>query len=150
MSTTLFEDKLTQEELKEAILSFARSRDTGALGTMGPAGLRVSPVKYFLDDNFHIYIPSQGGSKFDNLEVNGEVCLLVASPFQEDYHQIKGVQFFGTAEVLASASEEYAVAEKLCPWPLSSQARLIQIFCDSAVYVDRLGSAHLKQNWRYY
>lgn len=150
MSTTIFEDRLAREELEQAILSFAQDRDTGALGTAGPAGLRVSPVKYFLNDNFHIYIPSLGGSKFQNLEVNGEVCLLVATPFEDDFHQIKGVQFFGTAEVLAIGSEEYALAEKTCPWPLSAQTRLIQIFCDQAIYVDRLGETHLKQKWDFY
>lgn len=147
MSTTVFEGQREQEKLQEAIFSFAQRRDTGALGTMGPAGLRVSPVKYFLDSHLNIYIQSKGGSKFLNLKANPEVCLLVATPFANDCHQIKGVQFFGKAQVLEANSEQYAVAERLCPWPQLREAKFIQIFCQEAVYVDRLGPDHHKLSW---
>ena len=79
MSTTVLEQNLAQQQLFQEILDFAQSKDTGALGTMGPAGLRVSPVKYFVDDELNLYIQSKGGSKFTNLAANDQVCLLVST-----------------------------------------------------------------------
>lgn len=51
---------LTQVELRRAILEFAQGRDTGYLGTAGPGGVHVSPVKYFIDPELNIYIHSRG------------------------------------------------------------------------------------------
>lgn len=147
MSTTILEQHLAQAELYREILDFARSRDTGALGTSGPAGLRVSPVKYFVDDELNLYIQSKGGSKFTNLAANDQVCLLVSTAFADDYHKIKGVQFFGQAQVLEPYSAHYALASQMCPWPHNGDARLIQVHCDHAVYVDRITRADLKQEW---
>ena len=147
MSTTVLEKELSHRELEMAIFKFAQTRDAGALGTTGPAGLRVSPVKYFIDDELNIYVQSRGGSKFANLEENDHACLLVATEFRDDYHQIEGVQFFGRADVLKPLSTEHAEATKLCPWPHDAKARLIKIRCDRAVYVDRLSHENLKQEW---
>lgn len=147
MSTTVLEQNLAQQQLFREILDFAQSKDTGALGTMGPAGLRVSPVKYFVDDELNLYIQSKGGSKFTNLAANDQVCLLVSTGFLEDYHKIQGVQFFGQAEVLDPYSAQYALASQLCPWPHNGEAKIIQLYCEHAVYVDRINRANLKQEW---
>ena len=64
MSTTVLGKPLTQTQLKEAILTFAQGRDTGYLGTVGPDGVRVSPVRYFMDNDLNVYIHSKGGTKF--------------------------------------------------------------------------------------
>lgn len=147
MSTTVLDQKLSREELETAIYQFAQARDTGALGTRGSAGLRVSPVKYFTDDGLNVYIQSKGGSKFENLSDNDEACLLVSTPFRDDYHQIQGVQFFGQAQVLQPISRDYEVATSLCPWPHDSQAKWIKIRCHKVVYVDRIHHEDLKQEW---
>lgn len=145
---TMLDSKLSQRELREAILSFAEKHDTAALGTTGPAGVRVSPVKYFLADDLNVYIPSRGGSKFDNLAVNSQVCLLVAEPFQDNCEQIKGIQLFGTAQVFSEETEEYTIATNLCPWDYPSKAKLIRVFLERGVYVDRLKGEDIKQEWR--
>ena len=149
MPTTMLEQEtLKKEQLRQAILNFAKGRDTGFLGTTGPAGLRVSPVKYFMDDDLNIYIHSKGGSKFHNLSSNGEVCLLVSSPFKDNFHQIKGVQFFGTAQVVESNSGLYSRAEELCPWRHDYDVKLIYLPCDRAIYVDRISREDIKQEWK--
>src|SRR5690606_28649325 len=95
----VMEQWLTTTQLKEAILAFAQGRDTGYLGTVGPDGVRVSPVRYFMDNDLNVYIHSKGGNKFINLESNPNACLLVATPFQDDFYQVQGVQLFGPARI---------------------------------------------------
>lgn len=146
MSITLT-DKLSVQELEQEIFRFTRSKDTGALGTRGPAGLRVSPVRYFLDGENNIYIQSEGGSKFTNLEADNTVCLLVSSTFEGDCRRIKGVQFFGHGEVLAQDNSQYKTAITLSPWPTNDNTKLIKLHCKRAVYVDRIGHENLKQEW---
>lgn len=138
---------LTQVELRRAILEFAQGRDTGYLGTAGPGGVHVSPVKYFIDPELNIYIHSRGGTKFENLAVNEQVCLLVSTPFADDLHQIRGVQFFGRAQVAQAQSQLYEMAEELCPWDHGEEMKLIHVAVKAAVYVDRLHGRDIKQRW---
>lgn len=147
MTITTLEQHLAQDELYQEIERFANSKDTGALATDGPAGLRVSPVKYFMGDDLNIYIYSQGGSKFANLRENQAACLLTATDFGPDGHAIKGVQFFGQTEILEPPCARYAEAIKRCPWPSNGDAKLIHLVCEHAVFVDRLERSDLKQEW---
>lgn len=146
MSTTVLDDKLTQTQLKEAILTFAQGRDTGYLGTVGPEGVHVSPVRYFMDSDLNVYIHSRGGTKFTNLAHNPQACLLVATPFQDDFHQVQGVQLFGRAQIAEPDSQLYALAGELCPWQHPRDVRLIFLYTDRAVYVDRI-TGDIKQEW---
>ncbi len=146
MSSTLVEH-LSQKELVEEIDSFVRSRDSGALGTRGPAGLRVSPVRYFMDDQSNLYVQSEGGSKFTNLEADNTICLLISSQFDGDCRQIRGVQFFGQGEVLEQDNPQYTAAVCFSPWPVNENSRLIRIHYKNAVYVDRIKYENLKQEW---
>lgn len=138
---------LSQEQLQNTILEFVRGQDTGYLGTSGPGGVHVSPVKYFADSELNIYIHSRGGTKFENLAVNDQVCLLVSTQFQDDLHQIKGVQLFGRARVAKGGSQLYEMAEELCPWEHSEDVKLIHVAVSGAVYVDRLEGRNIKQRW---
>ncbi len=146
MSTTIMQQPLTQTQLREAILDFAQKRDTGYLGTTGPDGVRVSPVRYFVDNDLNVYIHSKGGQKFTNLQYNPQVCLLVSTPFHDNFHKVQGVQLFGTAQIAEPGSQLYATAEELCPWQHPDDTRLIYIRVERAVYVDRV-TDQIKQEW---
>lgn len=146
MSTTIME-QLPQQELEEEIHRFIQKQDTGALGTRGPAGLRVSPVRYFIDSERNLYIQSDGGSKFTNIEADNTVCMLISSPFDGDSRRIRGVQLFGQAEVLEPDNPRYAALIELSPWPAHKRSKLIRLHCKHAVYVDRIGYKDLKQEW---
>ncbi|HHY16333.1 MAG TPA: pyridoxamine 5'-phosphate oxidase family protein [Firmicutes bacterium] len=146
MSSTLME-QLSQKQLAEEINRFIRSRDSGALGTRGPAGLRVSPVRYFLDGESNLFVQSEGGSKFTNLEADNSVCLLISSRFDGDCRKVHGVQFFGQGEVLEQDNPQYAAAISHSPWPVNENSKLIRIHCKHAVYVDRIRHKNLKQEW---
>lgn len=145
--SVVMQEPLTQTQLKEAIYEFAQGRDTGYLGTVGPGGVHVSPVRFFIDEELNVYIHSRGGTKFENLADNDQVCLLVATPFLDDFHQIKGVQLFGRANVPPPNSQLYEMAEELCPWEHEKDVKLIHIKTKSAVFVDRLSGADIKQKW---
>lgn len=137
---------LSQTQLKQAITDFMAGRDTGYLGTGGKE-LRVSPVKYFVDQDLNIYIHSKGGGKFDNLRHDEEVCMLVCTPFEDDFQKIKGVQVFGRAAVGDTGSALYEQAEELCPWDHPDDVQVIKIDTEQIVYVDRLSQTHIKQTW---
>lgn len=145
--STVIERPLTQLQLKTAILDFTQGRDTGYLGTYGPSGVHVSPVKFFLDDDLNVYIHSRGGTKFENLATHSQACLLVSSPFQDDFNEIKGVQLFGKTQVAHSNSQLYETAEELCPWEHPADTKLIYMNTTEAVFVDRLAGADIKQKW---
>ena len=145
--STVIDKPLTQVELQKAIFEFAQGRDTGYLGTCGSGGVHVSPVKFFIDRELNIYIHSRGGTKFDNLAVDDQVCLLVSTPFADDFHEIKGVRLFGKAKVAEPNSQLYEMAEELCPWEHSEDVRLIHVQVTGAVYVDRLHGRDIKQRW---
>ena len=145
--STVVDAPLSQVELQNAILEFARERDTGYLGTSGPSGVHVSPVKYFVDPELNIYIHSRGGTKFDKVAVNQRVCLLISTPFADDFHEIKGVQLFGRAKVADASSQLYEMAEELCPWEHEEDVRMIHVTVTEAVYVDRLNGKGIKQRW---
>lgn len=146
--STVIHAPLTQTELKNAIFEFALGRDTGYLGTSGPGGVHVSPVKYFIDSELNVYIHSHGGTKFENLAVNDQACLLVSTPFGDDFHKIKGVQLFGKAKVAEANSQLYEMAEELCPWDHQDDVKLIKLSADAAVFVDRLHGEDIKQKWQ--
>ena len=145
--STVIQATLSQTELENAILAFAQEHDTGYLGTSGPGGVHVSPVKFFIDSELNIYIHSRGGTKFENLAANDQVCLLVSTPFENDFHEVKGVQFFGRAKVAEPNNHLYEMAEELCPWEHQDDVKLIKIDTTEAVFVDRLGGKDIKQKW---
>ena len=138
---------LTQVELRRAFLEFAQGRDTGYLGTAGTGGVHESPVKYFNAPEHNLYLHSRAGTKFENLAVNEQVCLLVSPTFADYLHKIRGVQFFGRAQVAQAQSQLYVMAEELCPWDHGEEMKLIHLAVKAAVYVDRLHGRDIKQRW---
>lgn len=138
---------ITEKELRENIISFLKKKDTGALATSG-VDTRVSPVKYFLGEELDIYIYSDGGSKFDNLKENNQVCLLVSTEFYGDYKTIKGVQVFGKAQIGDSNSYIYQEAIEYCPFDsLDDQGYIIKINAEQVVYKDSVDGNGEKHIW---
>ena len=115
--------QLSARELEDAIAEFLLAHDTGYLGTVGDDVPRVSPVRYFADEDFNVYIHSKGGSKFANLAKNTNACLLVCTEFIDDLTKIRGVQVFGDAEVGNSGDPQFEMAEELCPWDHDDEVR---------------------------
>ncbi|WP_051412202.1 pyridoxamine 5'-phosphate oxidase family protein [Halonatronum saccharophilum] len=145
MATTV----ISEQDLKMDIIDFLKAKDTGALATSG-RDTRVSPVRYFLGEGMDIYIHSDGGSKFDNLEVNNQVCFLASTEFYGDYQTIKGVQIFGNAEIGDLNSTLYKEGEKHCPFEHGEEVdKIIKITPKEIVYKDGVDGDGEKHRWRY-
>jgi hypothetical protein len=99
-----------------------------------------------MDSDLNVYIHSKGGGKFTNLAHDPNACLLVTTPFQDDFHRVQGVQLFGKAQVAEPGSQLYAISEELCPWQHPEDVRLIYLHTNRAVYVDRI-TGDVKQEW---
>lgn len=136
----------TQEHLREKIGTFLKQKDTAALATHG-VQLRVSPVKYFIDDRLNIYIHSEGGAKFDNLEKNNEVSVLVSTEYATDLNKIKGIQVFGHCEIGENGSSLYEEAERYCPWNHDLDTAVIKITPERIIFKDGITEDGSKQTW---
>ncbi len=139
--------KLSESELQDAIAEFLFTHDSGYLGTVGEDVPRVSPVRYYADEDFNVYIHSRGGSKFDNLAQNDNACLLVCTEFIDDLTKIRGIQVFGQAQVAEAGDPMFEMAEEFCPWQHTDDIHLIRIKPKEIIYVDSISGTKIKQRW---
>ena len=134
----------SKHHLEEKINRFLKEKDTGAFATHGN-DIRVSPVKYFVDEKNNIYIHSNGGSKFSNLERKSEACLLISTEFGDDLNRVKGVQIFGHCEIGENGSPLYEEADRYCPWNYDLDSAVIKLTPDQIVYKDGITEDGSKQ-----
>ena len=136
----------SKEQLRNKILSFLKEKDSGALATEG-IDLRVSPVKYYIDEKMNIYIHSAGGEKFKNLEKVNKVCMLICTDFINNFDKIKGVQIFGYCEIGENGSSLYEEAERYCPWNHETDMAVIKLIPDRIIYKDGISEDGSKQTY---
>lgn len=134
--------KQTEDELRHNVLEFLQENINATLATVKNNVPRSSPVRYFLGENFEIYVLSAGGEKFDAIKENPNVCLLVNSDYL-DYRRIKGIQVFGTATTSLIDSTIYDEAVGYAPDPHmmmreSHNLKVIKIVPEEIVYLDAL------------
>lgn len=133
---------LSADELRANILSFLKEHKSGSLATCMNHVPRSSPIQYFMGNDLDIYIVSAGGSKFDAINQNPNVCLLVNTEYI-NYRKIKGVQVFGVAHTAIPGSSIYDEARTFSPDPhiFDSQdpsVGVIKIIPQEIVYLDSL------------
>jgi len=107
-------NEIKPDELRRQIKHFLASHRYGSLGTCMNNMPRSSPVQYFLGQDLDIYILSAGGTKFQYIAHNPNVCLLVNTEYT-GYTRIEGVQVFGRA---VTSDEEPGLlheAMEFCP-----------------------------------
>ena len=128
------------DDLRRHIKNFLSSNRFGSLGTCMNDIPRSSPVQYFLGQDLEIYILSAGGTKFQNIRHNPNVCLLVNTDYI-NYTRIEGVQVFGKA--ITSEEEPGLLHEALefCPDchsldTLKDNIRVIKIIPDEIIYLN--------------
>lgn len=131
-----------ENELRNNVLDFLQENIDGTLATVKNNIPRSSPVRYFLGENFEIYVLSAGGEKFDAIRENPNVCLLVNSDYL-DYRRIKGVQIFGTAttSLMDSTIFDEAVGYSHDPHMMMREKhslKVIKIVPEEIVYLDAL------------
>ncbi|WIV11438.1 pyridoxamine 5'-phosphate oxidase family protein [Proteiniborus sp. MB09-C3] len=141
--------RLNTAELKHNIKQFLDENNLASLATCGNNIPRCSPVQYFTGDNMDIYVISSGGDKFNNIQDNPNVCLLVNTEYL-DYKKIKGVQVFGQAHTSLKHSDLVDEAKKHAPYEQllaieKDWINIIKIIPDEIVYLDALNGDRTKQ-----
>lgn len=89
--------------LKSIVDEFLRSHNTCTLSTSFNGRVRATPIEYN-HFNGHIYLLSEGGEKFANILLNGNVSLAI----YEDYtsmNNLAGMQISGTASLVEDSAE---------------------------------------------
>lgn len=143
------EKRLNTSELKQKIKSFLNEHSLASLATCGNNMPRCSPVQYFTGSEMNIYVMSCGGDKFNNIQDNPNVCLLVNTEYL-DYKKIKGVQVFGRAHTSLKHSELIDEAKEFAPHKQLLEIQkdyinIIKIVPDEIVYLDALNGDRTKQ-----
>lgn len=141
--------RLNTAELKHNIKQFLDENNLASLATCGNNIPRCSPVQYFTGDNMDIYVISSGGDKFNNIQDNPNVCLLVNTEYF-DYKKIKGVQVFGQAHTSLKHSDLVDEAKKHSSYEQllaieKDWINIIKIIPDEIVYLDALNGDRTKQ-----
>ena len=135
--------QMTMNELKNHITDFLKERSQGSLATCVDQVPRSSPVRYYLGNNMNIYILSAGGEKFNAIEQNPRVCLLVNTDYV-DFRQIKGVQIFGRAITSLQEPHLFNEAQQQCKMLEERKYQLhglmvIKVLPEEIVYLNSLG-----------
>lgn len=137
---------LFQSELLMEAKDYLSHQNTAYLATTGSAGLRVSPVTIFLNDEMGIFLHCFGGDKLINIRENPEVCLLVVDDkWTLDPGLYEGVQVFGTVTEIMPDTNEYEAIEIWCPYEHSPEMTLIELTPKKMVIVDYIDDQKRKR-----
>lgn len=96
--------KLDPEKLKENIDNFLNCHNVMALATACGDIVRNTPVEYRYKDGA-LYFLSEGGQKFNGLEVNKNVCCAIFDQMSKGI--CRGLQVTGIAEIIEPENPEY-------------------------------------------
>ncbi|MTI49547.1 pyridoxamine 5'-phosphate oxidase family protein [Sporosalibacterium faouarense] len=137
-------NKMQAQELKGIVSSFLQEHRQASLATTFNNKPRTSPVEYFVGEDMSLYIISAGGSKFDAIRENPNVCLLVNTEFI-NHRQIKGVQIFGNAKTSDEDSNIISEAKNYSPEPYlldNHLLKVIKIKPEEIVYLNSIGDGN--------
>lgn len=126
-----------REEVLQEALEYLKHQNTGFLATHGKAGLRVSPVSIFLNNEMSVFLHCFGGEKLINISENPEACLLVIEDkWSLDPGFYEGVQVFGEVKEIKSDSDLYERAEEWCPYTHQNKMTLLELLPQKLNVVD--------------
>ena len=98
--------------MEKEIIDYLNKKHPCCLATCGKDGIpRISVVEY-MNEGLTIYIMSEGGEKFRNLEVNNRVAVGIGSSART-YKSERGVNISGIAEIFDQETPEFARALRL-------------------------------------
>jgi len=103
---------LSKKELEEEVIDYLCKKHPCCLATCGKDGMpRISVVDY-MNDGLIFYILSEGGMKFTNIKENSNVAIGIGTS-TKTLRSVRGVNIWGTAEIFADNTPEFAKALKL-------------------------------------
>lgn len=95
---------MPRKNLLETIEKFLKAHNVMAIATACGDAVRNTPVEYEYR-NGSFYFLSEGGKKFNGLEVNKNVCLAIFDQMSKGI--CRGLQVMGTAQVIEHTEPEY-------------------------------------------
>ena len=113
---------LSKEELEKEITDYLSKKHPCSLATCGKDGVpRISVVDY-INDGLTIYILSEGGEKFKNIQENNKVAIGIGTSARTSL-SVRGVNIWGIAEVFTDDTPEFAYTIKLFDPIIKSMAK---------------------------
>jgi uncharacterized protein YhbP (UPF0306 family) len=116
-------DKAAAQALLQRITAYLRERHTASIATVGQAGApdagvpHAATVFYALDSHLRLIFLSKSTSAHAlHIKEGSRVAVTVAGEYR-DWHEIQGVQLWGTGEVLHGASRAAAAGVYLARFP---------------------------------
>jgi len=102
----------SKDELEKEIIDYLGKKHPCSLATCGKDGIpRISVVDY-MTDGLTIYILSEGGQKFQNIQGNNNVIIGIGTSTRTSL-SVRGVNIWGTAEIFDDTTKEFAHVLKL-------------------------------------
>ncbi len=102
----------SKEELEKEIIDYLGKKHPCSLATCGKDGIpRISVVDY-MNDGLTIYILSEGGQKFQNIQENKNVAIGIGTSTRTSL-SVRGVNIWGIAEIFDDTTKEFAHALEL-------------------------------------
>jgi uncharacterized pyridoxamine 5'-phosphate oxidase family protein len=114
---------LSREELEKEIVDYLSKKQPCCLATCDKnCTPRISVVDY-VNDGLTIYILSEGGDKFKNLQENNRVAIGIGTGSKA--LKTRGVNIWGIAEVLSDETPEFAHGIKIFQPVLDDMAKAL-------------------------
>lgn len=103
---------LSKEELEKEIIDYLSKRQVCSLATCGKDGApRISMVNY-VNEGLTLYIFSEGGKKFKNLNENNQVSVGIADHYKV-FDALRGVNIWGIADIFTEKDKEFSQSMRL-------------------------------------
>ena len=140
--------QMPREELQQAVEEYLDSNNVCALATGTGDYVRCTPIEYsFHDGKFWMF--SEGGEKFIGLEKNKNVCLAIFEKY-DGFHNLKGIQVIGNADMIEPFSDEYNAYAKYKGIPLDALKKLespMHLICVTPIKMEVLFSEFKKNGY---
>jgi hypothetical protein len=102
----------SKEKLEKAVIDYLEKKHPCSLATCGKDGNpRISVVDY-MNEGLIIYILSEGGQKFQNIQENKNVAIGIGTSTRTSL-SVRGLNLWGTTEVFDDTAKEFAHALEL-------------------------------------
>ena len=103
---------LSREALEKEIIDYLSKKHPCSLATCGKDCVPRTSVVDYVNDGLTLYIFSEGGGKFKNIEENNRVSIGIGTSTQT-IRSVRGVNIAGIADVFTEGTEGFTYAMQL-------------------------------------
>ena len=103
---------LSREELEREIIEYLNKKSVCSLATCSKDGEPRISVVNFAHDGLTLYIFSEGGHKFKNLQENNRVAVGIGNDYRT-FDGLRGLNIWGTVDIITEESSDFVNAMEL-------------------------------------